>query len=107
MINCEHYTYRITWSADDEEFVGLCAEFPSLSFLAATRTAALDGIVNTVSTIIDDLNDNHEPIPTPIAEKQFSGKFQLRIPPQQHRQLAIKAAESGVSLNRYISSILL
>lgn len=37
MVNYEHYTYRVTWSAEDEEYVGLCAEFPSLSL----RTAAL------------------------------------------------------------------
>lgn len=24
----EHYTYRITWSAEDSEYVGLCTEFP-------------------------------------------------------------------------------
>ncbi|HEY3697714.1 MAG TPA: toxin-antitoxin system HicB family antitoxin [Spongiibacteraceae bacterium] len=47
---------------------------------------------------------NNEPIPEPIAEKSFSGKFQVRIPPQQHRLLAIKAAEAGVSLNRYVSA---
>ena len=27
----DHYTYRVTWSAEDGEHLGLCAEFPSLS----------------------------------------------------------------------------
>ena len=27
----DRYTYRITWSAEDGEHVGLCAEFPLLS----------------------------------------------------------------------------
>ncbi|MEZ4617951.1 MAG: hypothetical protein R2867_20915 [Caldilineaceae bacterium] len=27
MINPEHYTYRVIWSEEDNEFVGLCAEF--------------------------------------------------------------------------------
>ncbi len=39
----DHYTYRVTWSAEDEEFVGLCAEFPSLSWLAGSRDEALGG----------------------------------------------------------------
>lgn len=51
----EHYTYRITWSAEDREYVGLCAEFPSLSWLAATRTGALEGIEKVVSETIDDM----------------------------------------------------
>ena len=41
----ERYTYRVIWSEDDKEFVGLCAEFPSLSWLSAEREAALRGIV--------------------------------------------------------------
>ena len=107
MVNCEHYTYRVTWSEEDNEFIGLCAEFPSLSFLAKARTAALDGIVDTVMMVVEDLSNNEETIPAPISEKHFSGKFQVRIPPEQHRMLAIKAAEFGISLNRYISSILI
>jgi hypothetical protein len=27
----DRYTYRVTWSEDDKEYVGLCAEFPRLS----------------------------------------------------------------------------
>ena len=104
MVNHKHYTYRVTWSEEDQEYVGLCAEFPSLSFLDESMTAALDGIVTLVGQVIVDMNENGEPIPEPIAEKQYSGKFQVRIPPEQHRMLAIKAAEEGVSLNRYISA---
>ena len=36
----DKYTYRVTWSEEDGEYVGLCAEFPSLSWLADTQTAA-------------------------------------------------------------------
>lgn len=104
MVNHEHYTYRVTWSDEDGEFVGLCAEFPSLSHLADSRGAALDGIVELVRDVGADMAANKEPIPEPIADKSFSGKFQVRIPPQQHRLLAIKAAEAGVSLNRYVSA---
>jgi predicted HicB family RNase H-like nuclease len=104
MVNHEHYTYRVTWSPEDQEYVGLCAEFPSLSYLDETREAALKGIVELVGDVVADMQANGETIPEPIAEKNYSGKFQVRIPPHQHRMLAIKAAEAGVSLNRYISS---
>ena len=103
-MNYEHYTYRVTWSPEDQEYVGLCAEFPSLSYLDENMTAALNGIVEVVKQVVDDMMANDEPIPTPIAEKSYSGKFQVRIPPHQHRLLAIRAAEEGVSLNRYISA---
>ena len=106
MINYKHYTYRITWSEEDQEHIALCAEFPSLSYLAAKPEKALEGLFCIISEIIEDMAENGEPIPEPIAHKTYSGKFQIRIPPEQHRKLAIKAAEEGTSLNRYISSCL-
>ncbi len=104
MVNHEHYTYRVTWSAADQEFIGLCAEFPSLSWLAETRTEAMEGIVTMVADVVADLSTTGEAIPEPIAERRFSGHFVVRILPEVHRRLALEAAEQGVSLNRYISS---
>ncbi|KFK91982.1 MULTISPECIES: type II toxin-antitoxin system HicB family antitoxin [unclassified Serratia (in: enterobacteria)] len=98
----EHYTYRITWSAEDGEYVGLCTEFPSLSWLASTRTGALDGIEQLVAQVVTDMLANGETPPEALAEKNFSGKLVLRLTPEQHRRLAINAIEEGVSLNRYL-----
>lgn len=98
----DHYTYRIIWSADDNEHVGLCAEFPSLSWLDETPQMALSGIQKIVSETIQDLMNNNEPIPTPFSEKKYSGQFRIRITPDLHRSLAIEAAESGVSMNHLI-----
>ena len=100
----DHYTYRVTWSEDDNEYVGLCAEFSSLSWLAETPESALKGIRNVVADIIKDMEANKELIPEPIATKHYSGKFMVRIPPEVHRELAIKATEAGISLNRLASS---
>ena len=102
MVNIEHYTYRITWSAEDDEFVGLCAEFPSMSWLAKERVEALAGITALVADILRDIQANGETPPQPLAEKHYSGKLVLRLPPEQHRRLAINASEEGVSLNRYL-----
>ncbi|CAI1117633.1 type II toxin-antitoxin system HicB family antitoxin [Serratia fonticola] len=98
----EHYTYRITWSTEDSEYVGLCTEFPSLSWLAPTRTAALDGIEKLVRDVIADMLSLGETPPEALAEKSFSGKLVLRMTPEQHRRLAINAMDEGVSLNRYL-----
>jgi predicted HicB family RNase H-like nuclease len=103
MKNYDHYTYKVTWSSEDQEYVGLCAEFPSLSYLHENRVAALEGIENLVKDVVADMEANGERIPEPIAEKNYSGKFQVRIPPELHRRLAIEAAEENVSLNRYVS----
>jgi predicted HicB family RNase H-like nuclease len=100
----DHYTYRVTWSEDDQEHVGLCAEFAGLSWLAKTPEAALQGIRKLVDEVVRDMRKNGEPIPDPLAGKNFSGKFMVRVPPEVHRHLAIQAAEAGVSLNRLAST---
>jgi predicted HicB family RNase H-like nuclease len=100
----DRYTYRVTWSEDDNEYVGLCAEFPSLSWLASTPEAALKGIRKVVEDVVKDMRGDGEEVPEPIASRRYSGKFMIRVPPEVHRNLAIKAAEAGVSLNRLASS---
>jgi predicted HicB family RNase H-like nuclease len=103
-LNHDRYTYRVTWSEEDREYVGLCIEFASLSWLAKSPEAALRGIRKIVNDIIRDMEKNGETPPFPIAAKNFSGKFIVRVPPDVHRSLALKAAEQGISLNRLISS---
>lgn len=104
MLNKDRYTYRVTWSDEDSEYVGLCVEFASLSWLAGTPEAALKGIRKLVASVVADLEASGEPAPQPIATKSYSGRFVIRIPPAQHRRLALEAAEAGISLNRLASS---
>jgi predicted HicB family RNase H-like nuclease len=103
-MNIDHYTYRLTWSAEDREHVGLCAEFPSLSWLAPTQAEALSGIRQVVAEVVADLQAGGELVPQPLAEKRYSGEFRVRIPPELHRSLAMQAAEQGISLNRLASA---
>ncbi len=103
-MSVDHYTYRVTWSAEDGEHVGLCAEFPSLSWLAKTPEAALKGIRRVVAEVVADMQAAGEETPVPLAEMRYSGEFRVRIPPQVHRALATEAAEQGVSLNRLASA---
>lgn len=103
-IRNDHYTYRVTWSEDDQEYVGLCAEFPSLSWLSTSPEAALRGIRRVVADVVADMKRSNEAIPDPLARRKFSGKFMVRVPPDVHRELTIEAAEAGVSLNRLASA---
>ena len=103
-MNTLHYTYRVTWSPEDQEYIGLCAEFASLSWLAKTPEKALKGIQKIVADVVTDLQASGELVPVALAEKHYSGEFRVRIPPLLHRNLALMAAEQGVSLNRLASA---
>jgi len=103
MLQNDRYTYRVTWSEEDGEYIGLCVEFASLSWLAPDPEAALHGIRQVVADVVADLQKNGEPVPEPLAAKKYSGNFMVRVPPELHRHLVLEAAEAGISLNRLAS----
>ena len=100
----DYYTYRITWSNEDGEYVGLCAEFPSVSWLDKTPEAALKGIRKLVAETLSDMKSNNENVPQSLSLQSYSGKFMVRIPPNIHRDIAMQAAEAKVSINRIVSA---
>jgi len=100
----DKYTYRVLWSDEDKEYVGLCAEFPSLSWLSPTPEAALKGIRKVIKGVLKDMKDRGESPPEALSNRKFSGKFVVRIPPELHRNLAIEAKEQGISLNRLVNA---
>ncbi|GEM_PF-5636466 len=57
----DKYTYRITWSAENEEYVGLCAEFPSLNWLPRCSFFIWmrPQIYRTVSILMGNIFPNH------------------------------------------------
>ena len=69
----DRYTYQVTWSSEDDEYVGLCAEFPSLSWLAATPDEAFSGIREIVADCIADMHSTGETPPEPKADRASVG----------------------------------
>lgn len=101
-LSAERYSYRVSWSVKDAEFMATVVEFPSLSWIAATREAALEGLTALVSEILEDMQAEGEEIPAPWDEREFSGKFNVRIGPDLHKKVALRAAERGESMNTYV-----
>jgi predicted HicB family RNase H-like nuclease len=97
-----HYTYRVSWSAEDGEFVATCLEFPLLSWLASSQVEALGGLVRMLRETLVDMEEQGEEIPVPLSERRFSGKFNVRVGEQLHRDLVMRAAEEHMSLNQYV-----
>ncbi|MCE2559633.1 MAG: hypothetical protein J4F98_13800 [Acidobacteria bacterium] len=64
----DHYRYRVVWSAEDEEHVGLCTELPSLSWLASTPDEALAGIRELISGCEEDMRASGEEPPRSLGD---------------------------------------
>lgn len=97
-----HYTYRVTWSAEDGEFAATCVEFPSLSWLAPSQAEALNGLEEVIAETMRDMVGVGEEVPQPLSERRYSGKFNLRVGESLHRRLALEAAEEQVSINQLV-----
>ncbi len=89
----EKYTYRVSCSEEDEAFVGLGSEFSSLSWLAETSEKTLKGIHWVVKDCVEDMLKNGEEITIPISLLNYSGKFMVSTPTEEHRHLALEAIE--------------
>jgi predicted HicB family RNase H-like nuclease len=100
----DRYIYKIIWSDEDKEYVGLCIEFPSLSWMAESPGSALKGIRKVVEDVVQEMESSGESPPEPLSFRKFSGKFVVRIPPEVHRRLVIEAEEERISLNRLVSA---
>lgn len=51
----EGLKFRVEWSEADQEYVGLCSAFPSLSWLDENPEEAEAGIRRLVSEVLPDL----------------------------------------------------
>lgn len=98
----DKYEYRVNWSEDDAAYVARVTEFPSLAAHGETMESALREIKFVVSSVLEDLNENVEAIPEPINVKSYSGKLNVRMPQDLHRQLARESMLQNVSLNQLI-----
>lgn len=100
----ERYTYRIEWSEEDKTHIARCLEFPSLLTHGDTAQEALKEMEFVVDETISWMKEDGEVIPEPLSSKKYKGNLTLRVPPELHRALAIKALEESVSINQYIIS---
>ncbi len=104
MRSAKEYTYRIFWSSEDDAFVAIADEFPSLSVVEDDQSRALESIDKLVDDVLADMEEAGEMPPEPLGVKHFSGKISLRMSPEQHRRISMEAAEAGISLNKLILS---
>ena len=100
----DKYTYRVEWSEEDNTHIAKCLEFPSLMAHGATSVDALNELEVVVTETIEWMKADGDEIPEPFGLKKYKGNLTLRVPPELHKNLAIKSAEEGISINKYILS---
>lgn len=85
------------WTVTVLEFPGVIAEGASPDEAIAEGREAL-------GEMIDYYLEQGRAIADPFVTREFSGRTELRLPPELHRRAVMLAANEGVSLNRWLSA---
>lgn len=102
-----HFAYRIHWDRDAAAWRGLVAEFPHLvSDPHPTEVDALNEIIRLTHGHVAVMRQGGVEMPLGIMDSNYSGAPRIRIIPDIHREVALEAAESGMSLTAYISQVI-
>ena len=78
-------------------------ELPGCMTQADSRQEVLAMIQEAMRTWIEVAVEDRQPIPEPLTDETYSGKFVVRVPRSLHRQLAEAAERDGVSLNAFVN----
>ena len=96
------YVKYVEWSDEDGCFIGRCPELFAGAVHGPDEAKVYTELCQTVNEWIELLEKDGVPLPEPLSDqKEFSGKFILRVEPSLHRRLAAKALAAGESLNSY------
>ncbi len=101
------YTIETVRDADGSYFIRV-KELKGCMSVGDTLEEAYEMIQDAMRLWIGLALEDGAPIPEPalLNEKEYSGKFVVRIPKNLHKELAETAEENGISLNQYVASIL-
>lgn len=99
----DRYTYTVAWSYEDQAFIARVLEFRSLVTHGNTQSEAMLELRSLLKDVIDDLIENNEPVPDPLEDRKYSGKFIVRTTESLHKHLVKEAAREGISLNQLVN----
>jgi predicted HicB family RNase H-like nuclease len=100
------YMKIVEWSDEDGCFVGSAPPLIGPCCHGKDETKVYAQLWRIVQEWIEILETDGYDVPEPLAAKQFSGKFVLRVEPALHRRLAAKALAAGESLNSFCAKTL-
>lgn len=102
----DKYEYRLFYSEEDEGYIATIAELPNCSAFGDDPLEALQEAKKAASLYIEYFLEKEVEVPEPFSLRNYSGKFNVRIPPDLHRKLSRESALQNLSLNTLISSVL-
>ena len=99
--------YRIVVSAkEDGTFVAVVPEMPDCRAEADTRTEAVEAAEKLIQERLEKYKEEGVPPPLPLDAQEFTGKLEVEITPELHRELEWQARLEGTSVDKIVGELL-
>lgn len=85
-------------------FCGRVSELKNIYVEESTIKKAYDTVIKEIKIFKEHYDKNGLKFPEPLVRQEFSGDLRVRLGPDLHKEIAVEAAKSGMSLNKYIIS---
>lgn len=102
----DRYLKIVEWSEEDGCYAGRCPGLMLGGVHGMDEVTVYQELCEVVEEWIKIYGEDGRPLPPFTAGKQYSGRFQLRISPELHERLTIRALRDGDSLNSYVTKVL-
>ncbi len=102
----DKYLKIVEWSDEDGCYVGTCPGLIYGGVHGDDETRVYQELCQVVAEAVELYEADNKPLPPATANKEYSGRFVLRVGKELHRAVAIKALRSGESLNSYCQKVL-
>ena len=99
----DRYALLVEWSDEDQCYIGRCPELFQGGVHGADRAKVYTELCQAVEEWIAILQSDGKELPPALTDKEYSGKFVVRVDPALHRLTALRAMASGDSLNPYVA----
>lgn len=93
------YAVQISWSTADNCFLARVPELPGCMTDGETYEHAAKNAEEAMESYVEALRAEGKAVPVPLAEQDFSGKLNVRLGPELHRDVAVMAQAEGKSIN--------
>ena len=97
------YLKVVEWSKEDGCYIGSAPPIIGQSCHGDTEAEVMAQLAVIVEEWVECLLTDGKPLPAATANKDFSGKFLVRISPDLHKKAALKALARGESLNQFVA----
>ena len=101
MLSYKGFIGHVVFDDENEIFVGEVINTKDIiTFQSDSAHVLKQAFVDSIEDYIEFCHERNE-----MPEKPFSGKFNLRISPELHREAYVAAKNSGMSLNAWVCDI--